>query len=272
MEKEKAKNIHAGHRQRIKLAVDNDSELDSFSDHEVLEYLLSFLIPRRDTNPIAHELIETFGNLFGVFTASPEDLFKINGMTKNAAHLLPNLTAVIRKAELSRVKCKQTIRHVDAAVKLLTPYFMNRNSERCYIVCLDINDRLIQVCFVGDGIANFSVINIQKIVAAVTRLQASKVILAHNHPGGTRSPSREDYAATSALALVLNTMGTYLIDHIIFTSDGYYSFYQNDDMSVIFSKNDNVFGTDNARLIRSRRTNGEYMLERDPVESRYNQS
>jgi len=258
---DKKLNVHEGHRQRLKNAVDNDAEMDSFSDHQVLEYLLSFLIPRKDTNQIAHELIDTFGNLYGVLSATSEELFSVRNMTKNASHLLPNITAIVRKAELSRIKNKTRINNIDDAVALLRPYFMNRNHEKLYIVCLDVNDRVIQVNCISEGLANFSTIDINKIMSIVTRTKTSKIIMAHNHPAGTLIPSQEDISCTSMLAITLNTIGTIVVDHIIFTTEGYFSFYQHDMMTEIFISGDKIFGTDYTHKVRCRRDVKKYVLE-----------
>ncbi len=259
---DKKLNIHEGHRQRLKHAVDNDPEMDSFSEHQVLEYLLTFLIPRKDTNSIAHELIDTFGNLYGVLSATYDELYRVPNMTKSAAHLLPNITSIVRKAELSRISNKTRINNIDDAVALLRPYFINRNQERLYVVCLDINDRVMQVNCISEGLANFSTIDISKIMSIITRTKVSKIIMAHNHPAGTLMPSRDDIGCTSTLAITLNTVGTIIVDHIIFTTDGYFSFYQHDMMNDILSTNDRIFGTDYADKVKCRRDVKRYVLER----------
>ena len=259
---DKKVNIHEGHRQRLKFAVDNDPEMDSFGEHQVLEYLLTFLIPRKDTNPIAHELIDNFGNLYGVLSATYEELCRVPNMTKNAAHLLPNLISIVRKAELSRIKNKMRSNNIDDAVELFRPYFIGRNYEKLYMASLDINDRVMQVNCISDGMANFSTIDVSKIMAIISRNKATKIILAHNHPAGTLSPSNEDVLCTSTLAITLNTVGTVIVDHLIFTTDDYFSFYQHDMMGDILSANDKIFGTKYAVMVRCRRNAREYVLEK----------
>ena len=101
---------HDGHRARLRQAADLDPDLTTFSEYQTLEYLLSFVIPRKDTNSIAHNLIDEFGSLNGVLHASRQELFEIPNMTNNAAAFLANFYSFVRKSEQSKSKAKPVIK------------------------------------------------------------------------------------------------------------------------------------------------------------------
>ncbi|MCM1368706.1 MAG: hypothetical protein NC184_07875 [Roseburia sp.] len=92
--KTRAANIHGGHRQRMRESAKRDAELDSFSDVELLEMLLAYFVPRKDTNPVAHALLDKFGTLLAVFRAPKDELYKIPSITHRAADLISMLSAV----------------------------------------------------------------------------------------------------------------------------------------------------------------------------------
>ena len=104
------KQLHEGHRARLRQSAKQDEELTSFSEFQVLEYFLSFIIPRKDTNPIAHALIEAFGSLYGVFQATEEELYSINGMTQNAACFIADFLPISRKIQCSCFASQSTYR------------------------------------------------------------------------------------------------------------------------------------------------------------------
>ncbi|MCL2821923.1 MAG: hypothetical protein FWD86_01840 [Firmicutes bacterium] len=272
------KNIHEGHRARVRNAVNNDPELDSFSDFETLEYLLSFLIPRKDTNSIAHQLIDEFDSLYGVLTALPEELFKIANMTNSAAHFIPNLLAIARKAEISRRGRSVIVETVQQALDVLRPYFMVRNHEKLYMVLIDVNDMIMSINCVSSGTGDITYTNINTIVSRVSRTQACKIILAHNHPGGNLTPSKADIETTTAISFVLRSLGKVLVDHLIFAGDKYFSFYESGLIEKILKSEDTVFSGELSKEVQSRLFVNKYMLEKDAKgtsgtsDTRYSQS
>jgi DNA repair protein RadC len=225
---EKKKNPHQGHRKRIREAILRDPEMETFSDFEVLEYLLTVVIPFKDTNVLAHELIDDFGSLYGVFSATAEELFCIKGMTEAAAHFLPNLLPILRRAETSRTRRGAKINTIRDAAEAFMPYFKARSNELFFLMMLDINDNIIQIDCLSKGGASFANVDIGNIITKASRMQASKVILAHNHPGGNLLPSSEDIQVTATIAFLLGSMQKELLDHIIFCGEEYCSLYEND--------------------------------------------
>ncbi len=268
MDSDKEKKLHDGHRERLRVAAENDPDLVTFSDYQTLEYLLSFVIPRKDTNPIAHELINMFGNLNGVLRASKYELLDAPNMTRNAAALLSCFYAIYRKAELSRQKPKAVVATVKQAIEALAPYFIERPEEHAYCMALDINDKVLQIAAISEGLVDFTTLDNNKIVSLVTRTKARKIIIAHNHPSGSLQPSQQDCDATTALFYILQTINTCLVDHIIFTDEGQFSFYDAGMLDELFLKADRIYGMkDRQNILKNRRSKGVYMYEPDLTEN-----
>lgn len=253
--------LHDGHRIRMRRASEADPDLTSFSDYQTLEFILSFLIPRRDTNKIAHNLIDTFGSLNAVFQASTDELFAAKGMTENAACFLSHFNSFMRKSEMSRRKPKPILKTVEDAVEVLWPYFYERNEERVYCAALDQNDKALQIVLVSEGLGNNVTINNNKIFALVTRTKAKKLVIAHNHPAGFVMPSDEDVGVTKMLFTMLPSLGAVLSDHIIFTDSEYFSFYNEHILDKFAEGMDNIFGYEAFKEMRFRRFSNQYVLE-----------
>ncbi len=219
------KNIHEGHRQRLKQSVLKDPELNSFSDIEVLEYVLTFAVPRRDTNPIAHRLLDKFGSLYYVFSANYNQLLSVSGVTQNAAHLISNYFTIFRRICSTRAERNISVKNVRDAVNVLQPYFVARDIEYVYMLCLDVHENLIAVERVAEGDASSITLNKVYIVKLAMKNNAVSVILAHNHPGGYWQPSQSDVNSTIAIGMTCEAMNIHFSDHIIFFEGGYCSFF-----------------------------------------------
>ena len=212
----KEKNPHAGHRERLRgrfLA----SDLEGFSDHEVLELLLCYAIPRRDVNDMAHALIERFGSLAGVLDAPASELMTISGIGEQAAVLIKLVPQLTRKYQLSGVKgsSKPVLDTVEKAGEFFIPRFQSMTEETVYMVGLDKRCRIINVHTIGEGDEFKAVASAKKLVELAVQGKAESVLLAHNHPGGIPIPSVEDVAATRQLAAALRSVGIKLTDHFV---------------------------------------------------------
>lgn len=252
---------HDGHRARLRQAADLDPDLTTFSEYQTLEYLLSFVIPRKDTNSIAHNLIDEFGSLNGVLHASRQELFEIPNMTNNAAAFLANFYSFVRKSEQSKSKAKPVITNVLQAVEVIMPYYYEKNSEIAYLAAIDINDKVLQIAKISEGLSDYTTIDTNKIVSVITRTKAKKVILAHNHPAGNLRPSKQDVDTTNMLFYVLQSIHAVLSDHIIFTDTGFFSFYNNGLMDSLFINSGKMYGLDTTENLKSCRADGIYVYE-----------
>ena len=193
--------------------------LDAFADHEILELLLYYAIPRRDTNPIAHALMERYGSLPAVLAAPMEDLKRTEGIGESAAVLLHLVPQVCRRARLAQVGEDQVLNSSERAGAYLLECFDGESREVIYQLCLDRKGKLLACKRLGEGSVASADLDVRRLVENAILTGASAVILAHNHPSGVALPSDGDYTATMRVRAALNAIGIELADHII-VADG----------------------------------------------------
>ena len=210
--------IHDGHREKMRQRFLKGG-LDSFADHEALELLLYYAIPRRDTNPIAHALMERYGSLSAVLAAPVEDLKKVEGVGESAAILLKLAPQLYRKAKMSDAEQETILSSVERVGAYLLERFAGEKNEVVYQLCLDRKGKLLVCKKLGEGGVTSADLDIRRLVENALLTGASSVVLAHNHPSGVALPSRDDYAATDRAKTALNVVGVALTDHII-VADG----------------------------------------------------
>jgi DNA repair protein RadC len=219
-------NVHGGHRQRLKQRFLSHG-LDSFDDHNVLELLLFYALPRVDINPIAHELIDRFGSLSGVFDAPYDELVKVPGIGENAALLLKLIPQSSRRYQISKGKHNSILNTSRKAGDFLLPYFFGERDEVVYMVCLDAKCKVLSCKLMFRGGVNSANVNLRKIVENALASNASSVILAHNHTSGIAIPSEEDKATTKKVIDALRAVDVALADHIVTADNDYVSFADN---------------------------------------------
>ena len=215
-------NIHQGHREKMRQRF-LKSGLESFADHEALELLLYYAIPRQDTNPIAHRLLERYGSLSAVLSAPAEDLKKVEGIGESAAVLLKVAGQIGRKARLSDAAQSRAMTDVETVGAYLLERYAGETHEVVYQLCLDRKGKLLACKRLNDGGASSASLDIRKVVENAILTSASTVILAHNHPSGIALPSDDDCAATTQAVQALQTIGVVLADHIIVADDDFVS-------------------------------------------------
>ena len=208
---------HDGHRQRLK--TEFLARPDSFPDHKLLELLLFYTNPRSDTNPLAHELIDRFGSLAGVLDATPEELQKVKGVGEHAAVLFKAVKEFSGRYLTVRTQVDGIARNARDYYALLRPYFFGARNEMLCLLCLDGKHKVLGIRRLGEGNVNAVSITTRLIAEAALSLNASAVVLAHNHVSGIALPSDEDVATTNSLAPILSTLGIDLTDHLIFVDD-----------------------------------------------------
>ena len=215
--------IHDGHRNRMKARY-RDHGLDNFDDINVLELLLFYSIPRKDTNELAHALLDHFGSLDRVFEASVPELQAVPGIGESSALLISLVPQITRRYLMTKGSCVSSITCSAEAGKYLVPRLMFEKEEKLMMLCLDAKKSVITCVNLGSGVVNAVDIKIRKVVENAVRNRASSVILAHNHPGGIALPSREDERITKEIAAALKLVGIPLDDHIIVAGEDYVSF------------------------------------------------
>ena len=143
-----ATSIHKGHRERLKARFLEEG-LDNFTDIQVLELLLFYAIPQKDTNPIAHELLDHFGSLSQVLEAPVEELKKVNGIKDNAATLLSLITQISRYYQVDCSQRVEVLTTLDACGAYLVPRFFGRSNETVFLLCLDAKCKVLSCKEVG---------------------------------------------------------------------------------------------------------------------------
>jgi DNA repair protein RadC len=215
--------VHEGHRERVKNRFLKEG-LDAFEAHQILELLLFYSVPRRDTNELAHTLLKKYGSLSAVFEADPSDLMSIPGVGKNSAVLLSLIPSLARIYFKDKWGQKPKLNSTAKAGEYLVSLFYGRLYEVFYVVCLDAQNRVNHPCLVHEGTIDQAPIYPRLIIEAVLRHQAHSVILAHNHPGGSLEPSQADLNVTRKIAAALETISVRVLDHVIVADGRYFSF------------------------------------------------
>ena len=217
--------IHDGHRQRLKERF-RQEDLDGFNEINALELLLFYCVPRSDTNPLAHRLIEHFGSFSAVLDASVEELEKVEGVGHNISTFLSFIPQLDRYYNDKKNKGLLHLTTTAEYRRYLEPKFKNRKNEVVYIVCLDSKCKILACKELGEGSVNSAGISVRRIVETALREGASSVVLAHNHPSGIAIPSPEDIQTTRRIAAALQRVEIHLADHIVVAEDDYVSMVQ----------------------------------------------
>lgn len=217
--------FHDNHRDRMREKI-RKTGIKNLANHEILEYLLYGFIPRKDTNEIAHRLIDTFGSFASVMQASEGALRQVKGMTDNAALFLHSLPDVFYTFVKSSNEEPIVIDNLSKVVSFVKANMIGLSEENVLVLCLDKNFRYKSCDRLFQGNENHCEVDINRILDFCSKNKAPNVIVAHNHIGCTSHPSNDDVRFTKFLVSALYLHSITLIDHIILGTDGHYSFRQ----------------------------------------------
>lgn len=231
---EKPKNLHEGHRERLRIRFLSEG-LDGFEDHNVLELLLFYSIPVKDTNELAHRLIKRFGSLSEVFDADPAELCSVAGVGEKTAALIKLMPELFRKYEVDKVKRqKNALTNAEQVAKFVSKYFKGLNNERLYALYLAPGCRPADFRLISEGGLSSTPVKNQLVVKNAYDLGVETIILVHNHPSGSVAPSKSDVNVTMDFANTIASLGLKLKDHIIIGhGDDYFSFRESDKWSFV---------------------------------------
>ena len=215
----------SGHRERLKDRFRKEG-LDAFDPVNALELLLFYAIPRIDTKPLARELLNRFGSFPAVLEATEEDLRKVPGIGVNAATFLRLINATGRYYQLRLLDEPMILNSISQCAHYLSQHFYGRRVETVFYLALDAKKRLLSCQKLAEGDLDMAQIPTRKLVDSLLSLDASAVILAHNHPSGMAVPSAEDRIVSEKLAMILESLGIAFVDHLIFSDDDWISMVQ----------------------------------------------
>ena len=216
---------HGGHRERIRERFRREG-LDSFTDIQVLELLLFYCISRKDTNPIAHGLLDRFGSLSQVLEAPVEELRKVPGVGDHTATFLHLITEAGRFYLVNRSSQEKILPTLESCAEFMLPFFFGRKVETVFLLCLDAKCKVLCCREIGEGSINAAGISVRRVVETALNAGATTVVLAHNHPSGLALPSTEDIQTTRRVAMALSAVEIQLADHIVVADGDYVSLVQ----------------------------------------------
>ncbi|MEE0913856.1 MAG: JAB domain-containing protein [Ruminococcus sp.] len=212
---------HTGHRQRLKKKF-IENGFDVFEPHEALEMCLFYAIPRKDTNPLAHRLLDRYLTISGVCDAPIDELMNEFGLSESAAVYLKMLPEISRLYNESKMSHDYIIKD-ETIGDMFMKKFIGRTEEAVALMLGDAKYKMIYFDIIAKGSINSSNVPIRRIVDLALRHNAKSVYIAHNHPSGSAMPSSRDIDTTIALKDTLDTVGVKLNDHFIITTDDYVS-------------------------------------------------
>ncbi|WP_300619339.1 DNA repair protein RadC [uncultured Fusobacterium sp.] len=217
---------YEGHRERLREKYLQGGYF-AFHEYEVLELLLTYVIPRKDTKPIAKDLIEKFGSLDGVVTASIEELCSISGIKENSAifvKLLGDLSKNLYKGEIKKERIQ--LKDKNSLIRYLRSEIGFSSREEFRVIFLNNYNMLVGSETLFIGTIDKSAVYPREIVEKVLYYKAKGIIFAHNHPSGNLRPSKQDIQITEHMQEALDLIDVKLLEHIIITQDGYFSFLE----------------------------------------------
>ncbi len=217
---------NAGHRERLRKRFEK-SGFDGFNDYEVLEFILIYSIPRKDTKAISKDLFERFGSLKGILSGDIEELKQIDGLGRQTVIFIKVLNEFIKfyfehqaeKNEIQFTTLEQIAAYLEGTIG-------NNKYEVVKVLYLNSQNKMLHTEIVSEGTVNESYLSTRKIVVTALKYDCTSVIVAHNHPSGVPEPSRYDDTITLKIAEALKMVDINLQDHIIISSEGFYSYRQ----------------------------------------------
>lgn len=227
-------NFNLGHRERLRAEFIEAGE-EALPDYKILEMLLFYGIPRKDTRQLAKALISRFGSLSGVLEADIDELKSENGMTINAACLIKLVLPMAKRYFSNKDDKGLVLRSFDDIGKFVVGKYFAEKGEKAILICMKRTGKVLGVKVLAEGDFDSAAISIRTIIGHIINTGATSVVLAHNHPSGIALPSPEDICITKQIADAIKAISVNFIDHIIVSNDDYVSMAQSKEFREIFS-------------------------------------
>ena len=221
------KNPHEHHRQRVKSKfIENQYQLEHLSPHQVCEFLLFFSYPRGDVNPQGHALWDRFGSIRNIIDASPEELAEV--ISPNSVTLIKFISSLIHEYHAGNYnsKNKQVFDRYELQAEFFIQQFAAITVERLCVLCLDSQFHYLKHMHFSNGIISASQIEMKPLISFILSTNATVVLLAHNHPRASLTPSNDDIISTNIIRRMLQRLNVTLYDHIIVSEDQALSMHQ----------------------------------------------
>ena len=215
-----------GHKKRLRERF-MMSGLTGFHDYEVLELLLSYVIVRRDCKNMAKELLKKYGDLYTIFSQSNEELQKNKYITERVVIYLKTIFNIIEDELYKKIyKSKIKITNNNQLINYLNMSLVKRDIEVFKVLFLNTQNELIAEEDLFKGTLDRSTVYIRELVKKIIKYNAKSIIIVHNHPGGSLKPSGADIELTVRIQEALENIEMRVLDHIIISEKGYFSFLE----------------------------------------------
>lgn len=231
-----ADGIHSGHRERVRKDFLEHGFNDDTPPHKIIEMLLFYSIPRKDTNEIAHSLVNEFGSVAGILDATPEELMKVAGVSYNTAALIKLTMTVARHYRLEKQQSKKQFNDMNEIYDLLVSKHFTFQNEVLMLTTINGKGEIIAMDRLGEGDVASVNISARNVIECILKRKAIYAVLSHNHPNGNALPSGADIAVTEDIHDTLEKIGVKLVDHIIIADDDYVSMAQTERFAYIFKR------------------------------------
>lgn len=206
--------MHEQHRERVKTRFLRDG-IDGFEPHNVIELLLFYSIPRRDTNEIAHRLIDKFGSIAGVLEADYDELVSVDGMGAHSASLIKLIPQLARRYMSELASAEKSFDTAEKIGNFFVAKYLGQTVETVQMLMLSASYNVIACEELHRGSVNSSQITTRALIERALSSRASMVVIAHNHPGGLAIPSSEDINTTRLLHEALSVIDVRLLEHFV---------------------------------------------------------
>lgn len=216
------KPYYQGHRARLRERLLRDAT--SLADYEILELVLGLVQLRRDTKPLAKALLERFESIQGVLNAHPDELSQVPGFSTGTHSLWLLLREFMARYAESPLRRRAVISSPQQIADIARVRLAGCPHEEIWAAFLDTGNRLLAWERFAEGTVNASTLHIRKLLEYALTRKASGIILVHNHPGGSNKPSGADIELTRATHTAARTLNLRLLDHLVLTESGFYSF------------------------------------------------
>lgn len=217
--RKKLKTSNEGHRKRFFERVEKCGA-STLSDHELIEGTLFFVFPRRNTNDIAHAIMDRFGSIKGLLDASEAEIMSVPMVGKRCAVLFAFIAEIMRRYFRVSGK-KETFDTVEKVGEFFMSRYICVGTERVYMLLLNNSMRYIDCVLIGEGSINSVAFDAKRAYQYAFERKAANVIIAHNHPGGIAIPTEDDSRTTAMLANGFGCLGINLVEHFIIAGDRY---------------------------------------------------
>ncbi|MBO7214620.1 MAG: hypothetical protein J6V66_03890 [Clostridia bacterium] len=223
-------NLHEGHRKRLREKFKQGKEV--FQEHELLELLLGYSISRKDTNPLAHELINHFDGLKNVLSADSETLQSFKGISENTATLISLVGYISTLNGKPKPKPKKLI-NIEAVKSLGIELFKGLDHEVFYMFYLDENKNVLGSTMLDSNISDKVELDFEKFSKAILLHKPKSAVIMHNHFAKYPHPSEADDLATAKICAFLNYHKVTLFDHVIISGEESYSYFYDNRLQNI---------------------------------------